>query len=109
MNDRRYKCPEEYADEAATLEAAGDLKGAARAYEMAPGASLGRMRAMRYQEAADRLYERLETPTRAQLESKLRAARAAPGYVPEFPPSRLIDDSVRGCAGAVAALRRGLK
>lgn len=56
MNDRRYECPEEYAEEAEAHEKAGRLLEAAKTFELASGACRGRMRAMRYQEAADRLY-----------------------------------------------------
>jgi hypothetical protein len=39
-------------------------------------------------------------------ESNLYAIRASKDYVPEFPPSRLIDDSVEGCVSAYNAIRR---
>ena len=42
-------------------------------------------------------------------EKRILAARAEPDYVPEFPPSRLIDDSPAACAAAYAHFKtRGM-
>lgn len=38
---------------------------------------------------------------------RLDAVRSAPDYVPEFPPSKLIDDSTAGCVAAHIAICRG--
>ena len=45
----------------------------------------------------------------AKWTEMLNRVRSAPDYVPEFPPSRLIDDSVEGCVNAYVSLRENDK
>lgn len=47
--------------------------------------------------------------TIAREVSEIERIRAEPDYVPEFPPSRLIDDSPRGSVIAMHTLMQELK
>lgn len=48
--------------------------------------------------------EERENFRRQQALSQIRRIRSSPDYVPEFPPSSLIDDSPEGCVNAARDL-----